>query len=361
MGVLDDLKRQAARRKQEEARAAEEKAERISSARESISPALSRIHEYLKELTEQLKVVNPKVVVDFRVHDVGTMEGLQQGGYRESREGDAQETKSVSLAFVLESPRHYRFDINVPGQVENWLGELKRQGLRLDHAQVLEESSVGHRVWVNAAGFVPVRLRFGADLENESIVLTVHNYEELGEMRHRIRPDQVNEDFLDELGRYVLRKPNRFLRFEVPAEMRDRLRKRIEADQKRKEEELGGPMGALSSRIRSLFKRRYVLQLRYGDKTYRTDDESESFVLGRGDNCDLVVNAKHVSRRHARIEWRLGEFVLIDESRNGTYVTTPEREGIHLRREEIVLSGSGIISLGAPIEADTEHLIHYSV
>ena len=361
MGVLDELKRQAERRKEEEARAAEQKAARLSEARDVVSPAIARIRDYLVELAEQLRVVNPEISVDFRIRDVGTLDGLRQGGYRESHETDKGQGGSVSFAFVLENPRHYRFDINVPGQVDSWLNDLKRQGLKLDHAQVLEESSVGHRVWVNAAGFVPVRLRFGADLENGSIVLTVQNYDELGEMRHRIRPEQVDEHFLDELGRYILRKPNRFLRFEVPAEMRDRLRKRIEADQKRKEVELGGPMGALSSRIRGLFKRRFVLHLRYGDKTYRADDEGESFVLGRGDNCDIVVNAKHVSRRHARIEWRLGEFVLIDESRNGTSVTTPEREGVHLRREEITLTGSGIISLGAPIEADAEHLVHYSV
>ena len=361
MGVLDELKRQAERRKEEEARAAEEKAARLSQARDVVTPALARIHEYLREFTEQLRVVQPEIIVDFHIKDVGTMDGLRQGGYRESRDAEAAGNSSVSFAFVLENPRHYRFDISVPGQVENWLNDLKRQGLKLDHAQVLEESSIGHRVWVNAAGFVPVRLRFGADLDNGSIVLSVQNYDELGEMRHRIRPEQVDEHFLDELGRYILRKPNRFLRFEVPAEMRDRLRKRIEEDQKRKQEELGGPMGALSSRIRALFKRRFVLQLRYGDKTYRTDDEAESFVLGRGDNCELVVNAKHVSRRHARIEWRLGEFVLIDESRNGTYVTTPDREGVHLRHEEITLTGSGIISLGAPIDADAEHLIHYSL
>ncbi|MBD3619575.1 MAG: FHA domain-containing protein [Chromatiales bacterium] len=361
MGVLDELKQRAEQLKAEEARAAEQQAERLAQARDVLSPTLARLHAYLAELVQQLEVVQPKVPVDFRIRDVGVLEGLLQGGYRVSRDGDAQSTQRVSFSCLLESRRHYRFELSIPGQVDNWLTQLRAQGLKVDHAQVLEENSIGHRVWINIAGHVPVRLRFEADIGNESILLLIQNYEEMGESRHRIRPEQIDEAFFDELGRYILRKPNRFLKLEVPAEVRDRLRRRIEEDQKRKRDELGGPVGALSARIRSLFKRHYVLQLRLGDKTIRTDDQADGLVLGRGDNCDLVVNASHVSRRHARIEWRMGDFVLIDESRNGTYVTTPERENVHLRRDEIVLVGSGIISLGAPIGADSEHLIHYSV
>ena len=361
MGVLDDLKQRAEQLKAEEARVAEQRAERLEQARDVLSPALSRLYAYLDELVQQLEVVHPTVRMDFRIRDVGVLEGLTQGSYRVSRDGDVHSTQRVTFSCLLENRRHYRFELSIPGQVDAWLTQLRSHGLKVDHAQVLEENSIGHRVWVNIAGHVPVRLRFEADVDSGSLLLLIQNFDEIGESRHRIRPEQVDEALLDELGRYLLRKPNRFLKLEVPAEVRDRLRRRIEEDQQRKRDELGGPVGALSARIRSLFKRHYVLQLRLGDKTLRTDDQADALVLGRGDNCDLVVNASHVSRRHARIEWRMGDFVLVDESRNGTYVTTPERENVHLRRDEIVLVGSGVIGLGAPVDADAEHLIHYSV
>ncbi|HDP89355.1 MAG TPA: FHA domain-containing protein [Thioalkalivibrio sp.] len=361
MGVLDELKRRAEQLKTEEARVAEQRAERLVHARDTLSPALARIHAYLEELAQQLEIVHPAVKADFPIRDVGVLDGLSQGGYRVSREVDAAGTHSVVFSCVLQSRRHYRFELSVPGQVDSWLNQLRMHGLKVDHAQVLEENSVGHRVWINVAGYVPVRLRFSADVDNEAILLRVQNYDDLNELRHRIRPEQIDEPFLDELGRYILRKPNRFLKLEVPAEVRNRLRRRIEEDQRRKQDELGGPVGVLSSRIRALFKRHFVLQLRLGDRSYRTDDQADGFVMGRGDNCDMVINASHVSRRHARIEWRMGDFVLVDESRNGTYVSTPQQEAIHLRHEEIVLTGSGIISLGAPIDADAAHLIHYSL
>lgn len=51
-------------------------------------------------------------------------------------------------------------------------------------------------------------------------------------------------------------------------------------------------------------------------------------------------------RTHARIEKRKGNFVLIDQSSNGTYVTVSGRDEIVLRREEFILHGTGVIAFG---------------
>lgn len=50
--------------------------------------------------------------------------------------------------------------------------------------------------------------------------------------------------------------------------------------------------------------------------------ESDSFLVGREDFCDLTINQDAVSRRHCKIEQKsTGEFVLIDlNSTNGTYL-----------------------------------------
>ncbi len=49
--------------------------------------------------------------------------------------------------------------------------------------------------------------------------------------------------------------------------------------------------------------------------------QSKSLVLGRGEDCDIVINDNSVSRRHVTIEPREGVYELVDlESTNGTYV-----------------------------------------
>ncbi|MCK5769311.1 adenylate/guanylate cyclase domain-containing protein [Algiphilus sp.] len=81
------------------------------------------------------------------------------------------------------------------------------------------------------------------------------------------------------------------------------------------------------------------------------------FVIGRQQDCDLVVDAPFASRRHLRIEYRRGKFVLVDESTNGTYVAHGEGEEklAYVRNEPFALFATGRFWLGAlPEEAGSE-------
>jgi class 3 adenylate cyclase len=101
------------------------------------------------------------------------------------------------------------------------------------------------------------------------------------------------------------------------------------------------------------------LRLRYGDKEVRLDQSSAPFIIGRGERCDLTVRTRFASRLHARIEHRHGNFVLIDESTNGTCVRPRDGRQIYLRREELALSGTGVISLGRSASKQAGDLIHF--
>jgi hypothetical protein len=61
-----------------------------------------------------------------------------------------------------------------------------------------------------------------------------------------------------------------------------------------------------------------------------------------------------VSRLHLTIQLRRPHFYLIDQSINGTWVTTNGGNECHLLRTEMMLSGAGVISLGCPQDAAPE-------
>jgi adenylate cyclase len=71
-------------------------------------------------------------------------------------------------------------------------------------------------------------------------------------------------------------------------------------------------------------------------------------TLGREPASDIVVEDRQASRRHARIEKRRDNFVLVDHSANGTYVSTAGETERCLRREELMLPARGRIALGRP-------------
>jgi adenylate cyclase len=71
-------------------------------------------------------------------------------------------------------------------------------------------------------------------------------------------------------------------------------------------------------------------------------------TVGRTAGNDLLVDDGAVSREHAEFVRRKGTIYLSDHSTNGTYVRPRLGKSRHLHREEIMLDGSGEISLGRP-------------
>lgn len=83
--------------------------------------------------------------------------------------------------------------------------------------------------------------------------------------------------------------------------------------------------------------------------------------LGRDQNCDLVVLNRFSSRRHGRIEWRNGQFYFCDHSFNGTYIDFDDGRTTHICRDEIILSGSGYLSLGKPTNVDKNFVLRFII
>jgi class 3 adenylate cyclase len=88
------------------------------------------------------------------------------------------------------------------------------------------------------------------------------------------------------------------------------------------------------------------LALTYGALTLTLGVEQKSVSLGRDAGNELVVPDKMASRVHCKIEYRRGNFFLVDQSTNGTYVTVEGDAEILLKREQIMLRGRGVICLG---------------
>lgn len=70
-------------------------------------------------------------------------------------------------------------------------------------------------------------------------------------------------------------------------------------------------------------------------------------AIGRDQAGEVVLSGKNASRRHARIERRRDQYFLIDESTNGTFVTFDGDAELLLRREQVLLRGTGLVSFGA--------------
>ena len=89
-----------------------------------------------------------------------------------------------------------------------------------------------------------------------------------------------------------------------------------------------------------------TLTLTCGKQVLTLGAARASASLGRDAANDLAIADKLASRVHCKIEYRRRQFFLIDQSTNGTYVKFEGDVEITLKREQLLLRGRGVISLG---------------
>ena len=104
----------------------------------------------------------------------------------------------------------------------------------------------------------------------------------------------------------------------------------------------------------------FLLTLTYGVSTLTLGAEQKSASLGRDAGNELVVPDKMASRVHCKIELRRGNFFLVDQSTNGTYVTVGTDAEILLKREQIMLRGRGTICLGHTASSSDAELVSFA-
>lgn len=91
-----------------------------------------------------------------------------------------------------------------------------------------------------------------------------------------------------------------------------------------------------------------ALRLVLGDAQHQFAAQDTPVVIGRSPEATLCVEDSRVSRLHARLEWHGGNFHLVDQSSNGSFVRFADAgEIVVLRRGSCMLHGAGVIGLGA--------------
>ena len=103
-----------------------------------------------------------------------------------------------------------------------------------------------------------------------------------------------------------------------------------------------------------------TLTLFYADQAYDCP-ERKTLTIGRSSDNDIVIEHPWISREHARIAVRRGKVQLTDQSSSGSFVTAQDGYEFLLKRETVLLTGSGTISPGVPATAPEAEVIRYEV
>ena len=115
MGVIEDLKREAERRKQELSEEEACKVRKGAAYKNEIRPAMQAVFRYLNEMTEHLNFLKPEVGIRYTLPGYGEIRNLVQEDYRMAVDSTEQ-PKFIKLWFTCRSPD--RFSVYRHPQVE---------------------------------------------------------------------------------------------------------------------------------------------------------------------------------------------------------------------------------------------------
>jgi len=230
MGLLDDLRQQADSIRDSEAsqKAQQEKLDAWSKA--EVRPKLTQIYSYLNELIGHLEVVQPDTPVAYPLKGYGTLEKLRQVNYKLTTDS-RDDMGRVSLAFACIGKGDVNFNVEGKPQVERLREFLNSCKMPFTSREYRDDRHNLVSALFNVEAKVPVLFNFELADDKVTINLTIRNFEGLGSHLYRLQPEMINEQLLDQMGRYLLRADNHFVRLDITDEDRDKLRERLTVEQ----------------------------------------------------------------------------------------------------------------------------------
>ncbi len=102
------------------------------------------------------------------------------------------------------------------------------------------------------------------------------------------------------------------------------------------------------------------LLLTLDEERVRIDQWRPGVVIGRSQDCDLVVNDRFASRRHLSIKLVRTHFYLFDHSINGSFVSLEGGDEVHVLRREMLLNGTGQICVGRGRDEHPSEIITFA-
>lgn len=237
MGLLDDLRQQSASLKEKEQKEQErrENAEKIY--RTQTIPALNKIYETLNEVAKHLNYINPDINATYLFNVDGFAVTLKQVEHQATIDS-TKETKLVIFSCRCEHAKDIVFKVGGKTKVEENLLYLKNAKVIF---QFKPDKNDAHEI--TGAHFlikpsIPVSINFKPDIENGCIRILLQNFGDLSVRSYAMQPERITDEFLDRLGRFIVREIDDLFNEKVDDQTRELLRQKIEEEQRLRQEEL---------------------------------------------------------------------------------------------------------------------------
>lgn len=209
MAILDELKLEAERVRQSNASESQRQASLQRRYQDEICPTLVEIHRYLYDLVEQLKVVTWNVEANYEFPGIGNVTNLVQEDYRVHIDSTDRPTR-VTLNLACRHPvsRQYIVNRKDADELRDFLyAQEASYGTRPYSGPDTKE---GQKMIIDSRIHVKSSIVVEADIANSGIAMHIINFDNQPMVALNMLCSEIDNQWLDRLGNYVLRRTDTF-------------------------------------------------------------------------------------------------------------------------------------------------------
>ncbi|WP_455200281.1 hypothetical protein [Kaarinaea lacus] len=234
MGLLDDLKQQSQTKKAEENQESQRREKAEEFYRQKVQPKLTEIYTHYAELTKHLNYVKPETIARYGVNVAGQEAEFHQGDYKVQVDS-MTDTNYISIRCTCSRPTDIEFVVEDPSAINKNKNFLNENGLNYQ-VYPRNNGEPGARFTIQAE--ITAELLFEGDRQKGCINLKVINFESLGRRTRVMQINEIDEQFLDGLDRFLIRENNNFFKLDIDEKAKEEIRAKVQAEQRKRMEEL---------------------------------------------------------------------------------------------------------------------------
>ncbi|MFK5913894.1 MAG: hypothetical protein QM484_05930 [Woeseiaceae bacterium] len=237
MGILDDLKNQSNIQKAGEASETQRQADLLKFYQENLHPKMLQLYSFLNEFSEHLNYIKTQTSISYPIKYDGSAQSFDQYDYKVTIDS-ATEVKEINLRFACHLKEPLIVELENSESILRFSDLLHSYKIDFDRTDNKDKDYQLISAKFKVNGPVNVNVILQGDVESSSIHLILKNFDKPGFVKHTYKERHITEEFIDGLGRFILRQHPMFLKLDIKDGHKDEIRKKIKADLALREKEL---------------------------------------------------------------------------------------------------------------------------
>lgn len=233
MGILDELRAETAKKQDQASIKKSVEQELALNYRQNILPRMQHAFHFMKELVEHLNFLDQAIEIKDYSCQFPQFSPLVQRDYKINTDGfmgyaDIDKLMQINVSYFCVGEGEFYLQKEGKVAIEREIAFWHEKKVTFDWKPVLGKSGKHGALFTIQKRF-PVHLRFEVDYPHSKIKLMIRNHKNFDFTKKDFEPQEVDEELLDEIARFMLRKDYDFLRLPISEEHRRDIQRRLES------------------------------------------------------------------------------------------------------------------------------------